>query len=162
MTKNFEINRLQGYQHVEPQPGLMSTVDVQGWTARYVGKGIWDLIPGTPDDRCLVMTGNAVTLNAQIPVNHRLVRFEWKHTDGGYVDSSDACGAILYRIDYEPTYAGAGLFWRMYGEVSTTESTTIVPFGEGFEYMSCIYQVSFQTTQGHFIFPRLWIQEVRP
>ena len=40
----------RGYQYQERQPGLAGRMDVEGWEARYVGKGVWDLIP------CLLYT----------------------------------------------------------------------------------------------------------
>ena len=152
----------RGYQYQERQPGISGRMDVERWEATYVGKGVWTLIPGTPDDRCMIMTGNAVTLDAMIPINHRLIKLEWKHTDGSYVDSVVATAASLSRVDQEPTYAGAGLYWVLYAEAASTAATTVVPFGEGYEYLNCRYRLTFTTTNEHFIFPRLWLQEIKP
>jgi len=152
----------RGYQYQERQPGLAGRMDVEGWEARYVGKGVWDLIPGTPSDRCMTMIGSAVTLDARVPIDHRLIKFEWKHTDSAYADSVVATAATLSRRDYDPNYAGAGLYWVIYNEAASTSATTVVPFGEGYEYLSAIYRLTFNTTNGHFIFPRIWIQEIKP
>ena len=152
-----------GYRYREKQPGIGGRLDVTGWEAKYIGKGLWNLLPGTNADRCMVMTGQAVTRDAHIPIPHRFVRFEWKHTDSSYADSVVATAAYLYRVDNEPSYVTSttGLQWTMYGEAASTASTTIVPFGESYEYLDCIYRLSFSTTEGHFIFPKLWIQEIR-
>ena len=156
------IRRQRGYIYQEEQPGLSGRVDISGWAADYVGKGIWQIIPsyGNPEDNCIIMTGNAVTMLAHIPINHRLVRIEWKHTDSSYADNATATAASFSRHDYRPGYAN--LWWIMYQEAASTSATTIVPFGEGYEYLSCDYLFSFLTTNGHFIFPKLWIQEVKP
>ncbi len=151
----------RSYHYKESQPGLASTLDVSGWEATYIGKGVWRLLPGTAADRCMTMTGAAVTLRAPIPINHRLVKFEWKHTDDAYADSAAATEAIMSRLDYEPQYVGTALKWRLYYEAASTSSTTVVPFGEGYEYVSCIYEVSFNTTNGHFVWPEFWIQEIK-
>jgi len=156
-----EYRRLQrGYLYQEEQPGLAGRLDIEGWEAIYVGKGIWQILPGTPADRCITMTGGVVTKLCHIPVNHRLVRFEWKHTDGAYADNATATAAIFSRHDYEPGYAN--LWLVLYQEAASTSSSTVVPWGEGYEYLSCDYEFSFNTTAGHFIFPKLWIQEVKP
>ena len=151
----------RGFHKTESQPGFASTMDVQGWEATYIGKGVWRIIPGTAADRCMTMTGAAVTLLAPIPINHRLIRFEWKHTDDAYANSAVATEAIMSRLDYEPNSVGAALEWRLYYEAASTSSTTVVPFGEGYEYVSCQYKVSFNTTNGHFIWPEFWIQEIK-
>ena len=155
------IRRQKGYIYQEEQPGLGTTVDIIGWYANYVGKGMYQVVPNGPGaDRCMTMTGNAVTLLAHIPINHRLVRFEWKHTDGSYVDSAVATAVTFQRHDYEPVYAN--LWWTLYSETASTAATTVVPYGEGYEYVSTDYLLTFTTTNGHFIFPKLWIQEVKP
>ena len=125
-----------------------------------MGKGIWQLIPyATPADNCIIMTGSAVTKLIPIPINHRLIRLEWKHTTGAYADDATATAVIFARHDMEPTYAN--LWWILYQEAASTSSTTVVPWGEGYEYLACQYRLSFNTTNGHFIFPKLWIQEVK-
>ena len=135
-------------------------MDVPGWRKRYVARGIWELRPDTADhpDK-LPMTGAAVTLDAHIPVNHRLIRFEWKHLDENLVDGTDATAAMLNRDDYEPL---SGVLWRIYYEAASISSTTVVPFGESYEYYRCRYQVSFNTTNGDWIVPILYVQELKP
>ena len=151
----------RGYHKTESQPGFASTMDIQGWEATYIGKGIWRILPGTAASRSMAMTGSAVTLLAPIPINHRLVRFEWKHTDSAYAENTAATAASMKRLDYEPGYVGAALKWTLYSEAASTAATTVVPFGEGYEYVSCMYEVSFNTTNGHFIWPEFWLQEIK-
>ena len=137
-------------------------LDVPGWEARYIGKGIWDLIPQASSYYKMEMTAAAVTLDCRIPIGHRLVRFEWKHTSALYADSVDATAAILSRIDYVMPLGAAVILWRLYYEAASTSSSTVVPFGEGYEYLAATYRLSFNTTNTDLIFPRLWIQEIKP
>lgn len=148
---------VDGSPQTYPQSGHM---DVPGWRVKYVGKGIWELRPDTanhPDK--LAMTGAAVTIDAYIPISHRLIRLEWKHLDENLVDGTDATAAVFNRDDYEPL---AGILWRLYYEAASASSTTVVPFGEGYEYYRCRYQLSFNTTAGDWIIPILWLQEIKP
>ena len=138
-------------------------MDVPNWMVTYIGKGIWELRPAVDATyhNKLPMTGNAVTLGAYVPVNHRLIKFEWKHLDENLVDGTDACAAMLNRDDYIPS-PPSGVLWRLYYEAASTASTTIVPFGEAYEYKRCRYQISFNTTNGDWIVPILYLQELKP
>jgi hypothetical protein len=134
-------------------------MDVPDWKSRYIGKGIWELRPlGTYPGK-LAQTGADMSVDARVPANHRLVRFEWKHLTSLLVDGTDATEALLLRDDYEPLGA---ILWRLYFEAASISSTTIVPFGEGYEYMACTYRLTFHTTQGDWIVPILYVQELKP
>jgi hypothetical protein len=146
MVKSFEFNTAN--------PGL-DRGSVNDWEGKLIGKGIWQYEPLPNTAPYLTMTGSAVTLDAYIPTGHRLVRFEWKHTTSAGVDGLDATAVILSRIDKT-------LLWRIYAEAASTSSTTVVPFGEGYEYHNCRYRVSFNTSNTDLVYPKLWVQEVKP
>ena len=133
---------------------------VDGWSTRYLAKGIVELRPNVPaNPGKLAMTGNAVTSTARIAFPHRLVKLEWKHLDENLVDGTDACAAIMSRDDFMPL---PNVLWRLYYEAASTASTTIVPFGESYEYYRCDYILSFNTTNGDWIAPILYLQELKP
>jgi hypothetical protein len=132
---------------------------VDGWSTRYIAKGIWELRPVGAYPGKLLMTAGAVTSTAKIPFAHRLVKMEWKHLDENLVDGTDATAAILSRDDYIPL---GNVLWRLYYEAASVSSTTVVPFGEAYEYYGCSYVLSFNTTNGDWVIPVLWVQELKP
>ncbi len=136
-------------------------MDVDGWDERYIGKGIWELRPHIDDTyhNKIPMTGAAVEVTAHIPINFRLVRFEWKHLTAALVDGTDATEAMLIRDDNIPI---PNLRWRLYYEAASVSSTTIVAFGEGYEYYRADFILRFNTTTTDWIAPILVLQELKP
>lgn len=142
------------YRYPDQTPGLTDRLAVLGWEARPIGMGIWGLIPSPI--RYMTMTGSAVTLNAAVPIAHRLVRFEWKHTNSSQADAAGATAAILGTMD-----SATNLQTIIYAEAASTSANTVVPFGEGYEDYFTTYVLSFNTSNTDLIYPMLVIQELR-
>jgi hypothetical protein len=134
---------------------------IDGWETRYVAKGIWELRPNIDATyhNKIPMTGNAVETICRIPTAFRLIRLEWKHLSDTLVDDTTATAAIMYRDDNKPI---SNLRWRLYYEAASASSTTLELFGEGYEYGPADLILSFNTTNGHWIAPIIYIQELKP
>jgi hypothetical protein len=135
------------------QPGLQARIQ-NGGEFIYVGKGIYQVF--LQPTRYIAMTGSPVTQDLEIPFNHRLVKVCWKHTDANNADNGAATAAILYEV-----CPISGLLFQLYAEAATTSSSTLVPFGEAYEYPSRTYRYSFNTTNNHRIYSSLFVQELR-
>ena len=135
------------------QPGLQGAYQ-GGGNFRYIGKGIYEVFmhPTT----YIAQTGSAVTYDLEVGFNHRLIKFQWKHTDNVNADNAAAAAIILYS-----KCPVTSLLSTLYSEAASTSSTTIVPFGEGYEYLARTYRISTNTTNTHRVYPVLWVQEMR-
>jgi len=151
---NYRANKSGGISHVEKQAGI-TRLDVPGWVGTYLGKRIWYLDPYPT--RYMTMTASVVTLDAFVPIPHRLVRVEVKHVDASNADNSTSTAYIFSRIDPD-----SGTNTIMDANPALITSEHLAPFGEGWEYSSGVYRFSANTTATHRIYPSFYIQELLP
>jgi hypothetical protein len=146
------------HHRTDSGPKLTDQYAISGWRGKSFGKGLWQLVPQPTTQ--MEMTGSAVTLDAFIPIPHRLCKFEWKHTDSSDVDNTAAVAIILSRLDQTAaSVLGSPLLTQIYAEAANTSASTVIYYGEGFEYATCTYRISGNTTNGHHIYPIITIQE---
>lgn len=128
--------------------------------ARLVGKGIyegnavggdgaWDGADGAPG--YFTLDGTLQDLLFKVEENHRLVFWEFRHTDAAGNPS-----AANYNLDVEYQTKGTLLWSRIYDAVPGVVNHH-AEFGETFERLQGQYRIRLQGTAGHFIYitPRI-------
>ena len=131
-------------------------IDIEGsvlWEQRPIGKRQFEI---TLPTKYKAMTGAAVTETLKIREWHRLIKIEIKHTDANKANSTDALTWFVER-----DFLGCTNGIKM---ISYTNSTVIdfsELFGEGYEYPQAEYRFSFNTTNLHRIYLKVFVQKTR-
>lgn len=126
---------------------------------RHVGKGIyegyatgqdgaWD---GTATEAgYITLDGTIQDIQFKVEGNHRIVMFEFYHTDGTNPSAAN------YNIYIEYMTRGDYMWHELYAH-AVDEVNHLVPFGETYERLTSTYRIRLQGTDGHFIYvtPRM-------
>lgn len=125
--------------------------EIEGWTVRYVGKGIYQLLPDTAG-HAITMTGSAVETKCQIAISIRFIRFEIYH------NATNSWALILYgQAPGNPAKSK-----KFYDESALTTIQRIIrKFGEGYEYPGGIlFTFSNNSTSADKVYPELYVQRI--
>lgn len=93
-----------------------------------------------PTTGYILQTGAAVTVYLELPVKHRLVRVDIKHTDSADADSTDA---LAYSISKRHT---GNIYIVLAADAACVVSDVIESFGEDFPMGNTNYLIVTTTT----------------
>ena len=125
-------------------PSIVGSFEVKS-----IGGNYYEFTPAS-----VTMTGSAVLTYLELPIRHRLLRFELKHTDSSDVDSVDALDYSLARR------ITSNLFLVMASGRAITDSDIIETFGDDYPAGSTYYRTSLDTTNTDLIYPLFIIERL--
>lgn len=128
------------------------------WIFKHIGKNIYKVYPLIAPHGMVIPAAATITKQLPISFSHRIIRIHFYHTDSAYAASIASLTFMLERLASSMT--PSKFADMLYRKTDITTSKNIVTFGEGFEFDSCVWSITFASTATDIVFPIFYIQKL--
>jgi len=130
------------------------------WTFNRAGNELWrTFVSKVPHG--FSMTGSNVSKQLVIPFTHKLLRVHFYHTDNAYAANVTSTAFSLKRAVGE---IGDLEYFEdvIINEATLTDSRAMFTFGDCFKFDSCVWTFVMNTSNGHIVYPLVFIEALSP